>query len=169
MTTMLCCVHSFPTGDLCHPPHSSTPQSRILVAIPPTVYCSLNETTLASQTWIQLSQRPTHSIAFSLIVQPIALVLILWAACSWIHAILSLEVLRKRVGIYRFNITADSILHLDTVSGVLECDPLHTILVLSHNEWSRRGNRTRGGIGIDTGTSGGALVHARSRWTLWWS
>ena len=37
-----------------HPTHSSTPQSRVLVAVPPAVDSSLDESTLTAQAWVQL-------------------------------------------------------------------------------------------------------------------
>jgi hypothetical protein len=167
MGTMLRRIHRFPAGDLRHPPHTSAPKTWILVAIPPAVYCPLNEATLSSQTWIELSQRPTYRITFSLVVQAISLILILRAAGSWVNAVLSLEVWRKRVCVYRFNVTANRVLHLNPISRVLKRNPLNTILVLSDDEWSCCGNGTWSSVWVHAGASRRALVHARSRGALW--
>jgi len=164
---MLSRIHSFPAGNLRHPSHTSTSKSRVLVAIPPAVYSPLDKTTLASQARIQLSQCPTYRVAFSFVVKSVAFILIFGAAGSWVHAILRLEILWESIGVYRLNITANGILHLDTISRVLECNPLHTILVLPNDERCRRWNGTRRSVWINAWPSLLALVHARSWRSLW--
>jgi hypothetical protein len=159
MGTMLCRIHCFPAGDLCHPPNASAPKPWILVAIPPAIHRPLNEAALSSQTRIELSQRPTYRITLSLVMQPIPLVLVLRAAGAWIHAVFSLEILGQCVCVYRFNIAADRVLHLDAISRVLKCDPLNAVLILSDHKGRGRGNGARSSVWVDTGTSRWALVH----------
>jgi len=137
-------IHSLPTVDLCHPSHTSASQARILVAVTPTVYCSLNETSLSPQAWIEVSQSPAYRVALRLVVQSIPLVLILGTTSARIHAILRFELLRKCICIHGLYIAPNRVLHLDAISRILESDPLHTVLVLSDNErcrcryWARR-------------------------------
>lgn len=77
--------------DLGHSSDASTPQSRVLVAVAPTVNSSLNQTSLPTETRIQLSQSPPNSVAFRLVNQPVATVLILTAAGSGVDAVLRLK------------------------------------------------------------------------------
>lgn len=165
VVTMLRLLNSLAIVDLSHSPHSATPQSWVLIAVPPTVHCSLNQPSLASQAGIQLGQSPTDSVAFCLIVEAVALVLILVATCARIDAIFCLEFLREFFYIDRFDITSDGIFHLDTVPGVLERYPLDTVLVLPYNKWSRGGNRARGSIRIDICSPWCSGVHVRG--TYW--
>lgn len=87
-----------------------------MVAVTPAIHRSLNQSPLSSQTWIELSQGPPYCVAFRLVVQSIALVLVLRATCAWIYAILRLEFWCERVCVYRFNVAANRILHLHSVS-----------------------------------------------------
>lgn len=149
-----------PVIDFGHPPHPPASESGILIAVPPAVHRPLDETALATQARVELGQCPSNCIALALIVQAVALVLILGATSSRVHAVLRLEFRGETVDIDRLNIATNGVLHLDTVSGVLECDPLNSVLVLSYNKRRSRGNRTRSRIGIDTCTSRWALMHS---------
>lgn len=162
MGTMWCRIHRFPACHLRHPPHASAPKSRILVTVPPAVYRPLNETPLSSQACIELSQCPTYRVTFSLIVQPVAFVLIFWATSSRVHTVLRLEILRESFGVYRLNIAANSVLHLDSIPRVLERDPLHTVLILPDHQRGRSRNGTRCCIWIHAWSTWLALVHTRS-------
>jgi hypothetical protein len=53
--------------------------------------------------------------------------------------------LTETVHVDGLDVTADRILHLDAVPRVFECNPLHTIAVLSHYEWRGSRDGTRGG------------------------
>lgn len=130
-----------------------------MVAVPPAVDGALDETTLSAKARVQLRQSPADGVAFSLVVKTVALVLILGAASARVYTVLGLEVLRQLVNIDRLDIAADGVLHLDPVARVLKRDPLHTILVLSHNKGSGGRNGTRRGIRVDVGSSGRASVH----------
>jgi hypothetical protein len=158
----MCSRLGFPRGHLGHSSHATTPKSRVLVAIPPAVDSSLDKTTLSAQARIELCKCPANSVALGLVVETVALVLVLGAASTRVHTVLSLEVLRKLVNIDRLDVAANSVLHLDPVTGVLKCDPLNTILVLSNNQRSGRRNGTRGSVGVDVGSSGGTCVHVWS-------
>lgn len=146
-----CCAHRLSTVDLRHPSHTSAPQARILVAVTPTVYRALNETPLSSQARIEMSQSPPDRVAFRLVVQSVALVLIFRTASAGIYAVLRLEVLGKCVGVYRLDIASDGVLHLDAISRVLESNPLNTVLILPNNEWCCCRNRTRCRVRVDSG------------------
>jgi hypothetical protein len=146
---MRCINHSLPTANLCHPPYSSASQARILVTVTPAIHRALNQPPLPSQTWVELSQRPSHSIAFCLVVQPVTLVLIFGTARPWVHAILRLEFRCKCVCVHRLNVATDGVLHLHSVSRVFERNPLHAILVLSNDKRCRGRYWPRSSIGID--------------------
>lgn len=77
--------------DFGHPPNTSAPQSRILIAVSPAVNGSLNQSSLAAKTGVQLGQSPSNSVAFSFVNQTVSTVLVLAATSPWINAILSLE------------------------------------------------------------------------------
>lgn len=133
-----------------HPANSSTSKSWVLVAVSPTVDCSLNQASFASQRRVKLRQSPTDAVAVSLIHQTVSTILVLRAAGSWVNAILLLELGRQLIGIDRFNVASNGVLHLNSIAGVLESNPLNTIAVLSHNQWSSRGNGTWCGIRVNT-------------------
>lgn len=137
----------FPSGaDFGLTANSPASQSRILVAVPPAVHGSLNQSSLPSQAGVQVCQRPSHLVAIGFVVQAITLVLLLGHRSSWVDAILRLELAGQSIGVYRFNITPNRILHLDAVPRVFKSDPLHARCVLLHHKWSSRRNRTRSGI-----------------------
>lgn len=160
----------FPGSHLRHASNTPAPQTRILVAVAPTVHCTLNEAALSTKARVELSKCPAYSVALGLIMQAIALVLILGAASTRIDAVLCLEVCRKLVDVNRLNITADRVLHLNPVAGILKCNPLHAILILSHNKWGSCGDGTGSSIGIDIWASWRTCVHVGSadRWSLRW-
>jgi len=157
MRTVLRCIHSLPTANLRHPPYSSTPKARILIAVTPAIDRPLNQPALSPQTWIKLSQCPSHGVTLSLIVQPVALVLVFGATGPRVHAVFSLEFLRECDCVYRLDITPNSVLHLHSVSRVLERNPLHAILVLANDKRRRCWNWTWCRIWI--GTRRALLVH----------
>jgi len=152
-------------ADFGHSPHSSTPQSRVLVAVSPTIDCTLNESSFSAQTRIEFGQRPPHRVTFGLVDQTISSVLFLVAACAWIHAVLGLEFRAQGLNIDGFNITSDCVFHLDAVAGVLERDPLHTIIVLSYHQWSSGWDRTWCSIWVDATSRNIVRVHG---WTILW-
>lgn len=92
-------LYCFPVVDLGHPSHSPTPQTRVLVAVPPTIDRALDQATLSAQARIQLGEGPSDRVAFSLVVEAISLVLILMAAGTRVNAVFGLELLRKFVDI----------------------------------------------------------------------
>lgn len=69
-------------------PDSSAPKSWILVAVPPTIHCTLNETPFPTKTRIQLCKSPSYLVAVGLVVQTVAFVLIPWHTCSRIDTII---------------------------------------------------------------------------------
>jgi hypothetical protein len=142
-------------------PDATTPEAGILVAVSPAVDCALDKTALAPQAGVQLCQCPSDGVAFSLVVQTVALVRVLRAARAGVNAVLSLEIRRKLIDVDRLHVASNCVLHLDAVAGVLKGDPLNTILVLSNNERSCSRNGTRCSVGIDTRTARRSLVHVR--------
>jgi hypothetical protein len=134
-----------------HSPHASAPKSRILVAVPPAVDGSLNESTLPSQRGIQISKSPTDGVALRLINKSIALVLVLAAASPRIDTVFCLELLAKVVHIDRFDVTPNSIFHFHTISRILKSDPLDSVAILSHYERSGRRDWARRCTGACTG------------------
>jgi len=92
-------LNSFAIIDLGHSSHTSAPQSRVLVAVAPTVNGSLNETPLSTQTRIQLSESPSDSVALRLVDQAVPTVLILTAASSGVNAVLGLELWAQSINI----------------------------------------------------------------------
>lgn len=111
-----------------------------MVAIPPAIDGSLDEPTLASQLGVQFSQRPANGIAFGLVDQPVSPVLVFAAACSWVDAVLGLEFLAQVVHVDGLDVAADRVFHLDSISGVLEGDPLYSVTILPHDERCGRGD-----------------------------
>lgn len=155
-------LYCFPVVDLGHPSHSPTPQTRVLIAVPPAVNRALDQATLAAQAWVQLSERPADRVALSLVVQTISLILILVAAGARIDTVLGLELLRKLVDVDRLDIATDRVLHLYTISRVLECNPLHTVLILPHDKWGSGWDRTGRGIRVHARVVAGGRVHTTS-------
>lgn len=133
-----------------HAAHAPAAQSGILVAVPPTVDCSLNQTSLAAQGRVQLCKRPSDSVALRLILQPVSPILILGAACPRVNTVLSLELGRELIRVDRLHIASDRVLHLDTVPGIFERDPLNAVSILTNHEGSCGGNRPWSSIRVHT-------------------
>lgn len=138
----LLCLGGIPSVDLRHAADSPAPEARVLVAIPPAVDSTLDQPALLTQIGIQGSKRPADAVAFSLVVEAVAFVLILAATCARVHAIRSFEFLTQIVDVYRLNVAADRVLHLHTVTRVFERNPLHPVVVLTNNQRCRRRDRT---------------------------
>jgi hypothetical protein len=145
--------------DLCHSPDSSASKTGILVAVSPAINRTLDQATLATKAGVQLRQSPSDRVALALIMKTIALVLIFGAASTRVNAVFGLELLRKTADVDGFDIAADGVLHLDAVSGVLESDPLNTILVLPDDKWRGSWDRTGRGIGVYTRTCWMTMVN----------
>lgn len=137
------------TVHLGHAANSSASESRILVAVAPAVHCTLDQASLASQRHVQLCQSPSDSVALSLVNQPVSAVLILGTACPWVDTVLLLELGGKLLDVYRLDIAANSVLHLNPVPGILKGNPLNAIAILPYNERRRRWDRARSGIGVN--------------------
>lgn len=144
------CLDLLSVVHLGHSSHSSTSKSRVLVAVAPAVYGSLDESALASEGNIELCERPSNSVAVGLIHEAVSAVLLLGAAGSGIDAVLLLELGRELISVDRLDIAANGVLHLNSVPGVLESNPLHTVAVLSDHKRGRRGDGPGSRIGIDT-------------------
>lgn len=114
---------------------SSTTQTRVLVAVAPAIDCTLDESSLAAERGVQFGECPAHGVALGLVDQSVTAVLVFVAAGAGVDAVLSFEVLAETVHVDGLDVTADRILHLDAVTRVLECDPLHSVAVLSHYQW----------------------------------
>jgi len=165
-----CCLNSFASVDLGHSSNPSASQSRILIAISPTVHSSLNQSSLSAQTGIQFRQCPSNRVAFRLINQSVASVLILAATGSRIYAVLRLEFRRQCVNIHRLDIASNRIFHLDAITRIFESNPLNSIVVLSHNQRSRCWDWARCRIGVDTSsaTRNIVLIEGRSIGLMLW-
>lgn len=164
-----CCdLSSLAIVDLGHPADASTAQPGILVAVSPTIYCSLNQSSLPTQARIQLCQRPADCVTLGLVHQPVPSVLILAATRARVHAILRLELGTEGLDVHRFHIASDCVLHLNAISRILESNPLHSIVILSHDQWGSRGNWARCRIGVDTisCTRHIVLLYLRSIWLM---
>lgn len=85
-------LNRFAIVHLRHSTYTPAAQPRILITVSPTIHCPLNQTALSAQGWVELRQCPADSITFRLVLQPIASVLVLRAACSWVDAVLSFKV-----------------------------------------------------------------------------
>jgi hypothetical protein len=170
----MCRCNRLSVSHLRHSPHSTTAQPRILVAVAPAVDGALDEAALSSQARIQLCEGPTHGVALGLVVQAVALVLVFGTACSGVDAVLCLELRRKILQVYRFDVAAYRVLHFDPVARVLKSNPLHAVLVLLDDERCGCGNRARRSIGVHVGASRSTGVHVRRAHgrslvgCLWW-
>lgn len=154
--------------DFGHSAHSSTPQPRVLIAVPPAVDRSLNQASLAAKAWVQFCQSPTDCVTLRLVHQAIASVLVFCATCARVDAIFSLELGAQRVHVDRFYIASDRVFHLDPVARVFECNPLHAIPILSHDQWGRCWNRPRSRIWVDRTIGNIVCVHRGPiLWMLW--
>lgn len=119
--------------NLRHTTDPSAAQSRVLIAIAPAIDSTLNQTTLSSQSGIQICQRPADGIAFCFVDQSVPAILVFTATGARVHAVLRFEFLRERVHDDRFHVTPDGVFHLHPVSGIFEGDPLHAVAILSHH------------------------------------
>jgi len=104
-----------------------------LIAVPPAINSTLNQATLLSEVRVELCQRPAYSVALTLVVETVAFVFVLSAARAWVHAVRILELRGEIVNVDRLDVAPDRVLHLHAISGVLECNPLHTCIILTHN------------------------------------
>ena len=160
------CLHLFAIVDFGHSPNSSTTQPRILVAISPTIHCSLDQPPLPSQARVQLRKCPAHRVALRLVNKAVATVLILLATGPRIHTILCFELCTQAVDVDGFHITPDSVFHLDPVPRVLESNPLDPIIVLTHHEGSGCGYRPRRRVRIHSASARLTWMHSGpvARW-----
>ena len=117
-----------------HSSDSPTPQSRVLIAVSPTVDRSLYKAPLASQTWVQFCQCPANRVTIVLVLQSIAFVSILIATCSRVDTIVTPELACEIVRIDRLHVTPDRIFHLNTISRILKSYPLNPIVVLTNDQ-----------------------------------
>ena len=124
------------------PPHASTPQADILVAVSPTINGPLNQTSFSTEALVELSKSPSDSIALGLVVQPVSTIIFLSATCSRIDTILRLEFSTEFFHIHRLNVTTDRIFQLDAITGVFESNPLNAIVILLYNQRGCCWNRT---------------------------
>lgn len=150
--------------DLCLSPDAPAPEPRVLIAVTPAVNSTLNKAPLSTQTGVQLSQSPTDSIALSLVVQSIALVLILWTASSRVNTILGPEILGQFLHVNRLDVAADGVLHLDPVSGILKRNPLNAVVILSHDKRGSCWYGTRRCVWVDILRSRSPSVHLSVLW-----
>ena len=125
-----------------HPSHPSASESWVLVAITPTIDCALDQAALLSKRRIQLRECPAYCIALALIGKAIALVLILGTTRSRIYTIGRFKFLAQLCCVDVLDVTTDRVLHLHSVARILECNPLHSIIILADHKRRRRWNRT---------------------------
>lgn len=133
---------------LCHAADSSTSQAGVLVAVPPTVDRSLDETSLTPKRGVQLCEGPTNRVALGLVLQAVAAVLILRAARPRINTVLRLEFCGEFIRVHGLDITSDGVFHLYAVARILKRDPLNTVLILPHYERGGGGDWSWRGVGI---------------------
>lgn len=127
------CLDLLSVVHLGHAAHSSASKSRILVAVAPAVDSALDQASLASEGDVKLCKGPTNTVAVSLVHQTVSTILLLGAASSGINTVLLLELGGELLNVDRLDIATDGVLHLDSVPGVFESDPLNTVAVLSDN------------------------------------
>jgi hypothetical protein len=101
-------------------------------------------------------------------MESVTFVLILVATCTRVDAVLCFEFLREFFNIDRLDITANGVFHLDSVSRILEGNPLDSILILPYYQWRSSRNGTGCSIGVDIGSarSSGMHVGGSNRRTL---
>lgn len=116
-----------------HASDTSGTQPGVLVAIPPAVDCSLDETPLAAERRVELCQCPTDGVALGLVLETVAPVLVFGAARAGVYTILGLELSRQLVRVDRLDVAANRVLHLDAIPRVLEGYPLHAISILAND------------------------------------
>ena len=104
-----------------------------MIAVPLAIDRSLNQASLRSEAWIELGQGPADGVAFSLVSQSVAFVLLLAHRRSRIDTVLRLEFLAEIVRFDGFNVTPDGVLHLDSISGILKSNPLYSVPVLTNH------------------------------------
>lgn len=143
-----------------HSAHASTPQTRVLVAVPPAIDGSLNQPALASQARIQLRKSPAYCVALGLVVQTVSFVLVLVAARTRIDAVLRLEVLGQIVDADGLDVATDRVLHLHPVARVLERYPLYSVLVLSYHQGRSCRDGSGGSVGVNVRRRRRSIVHA---------
>ena len=135
--------------DLGHSPHASTSKFRILIAVPPTIHCPLDESSLSSKTRVELRKRPSNGIAFRLVDQSVAAILVFPTARSRIDAVLRFELAAQILHVHGLDIASDGIFHLDTIARVLKGNPLHAVVVLPNNQRCRGRYRPWSCVGVD--------------------
>lgn len=149
------CLDVLSVVHLRHPPHTSTSQPWILIAVSPTIHSSLDQASLLTKWWVQLCQGPSDCIAFRLILQPVAPIVLLRTAGPRINTVLGLEILGELIRVHRLHVAAYGVLHLDSITRILERDPLDAILVLPNHERCRCWDWTRCSVGIHSGVGTG--------------
>lgn len=88
-----------PSINLGHSSDAPASQSRILVAVSPTINRALDQATLSTQRHVQFGQRPANGIALGFVDQSVAFVTVLVAASSRIDAVIGLELLAEVVDV----------------------------------------------------------------------
>lgn len=164
-------LNRLPIVNLGHPSDSTTSQSRVLVAVAPTVHSSLDQSSLSTKTWIEFCQCPADCVALGLVDQTVASVLVLATTSSWVNAVLGFEFWAECVNIDRFNIASDGILHLYAIARVFECNPLNTVVVLANYQWSGCWDWAWRSIWVDPAAATAiarsiVLVHWRPIWSM---
>lgn len=146
-----------------HPPHTTAAKPRILIAVTPAVDGTLDQTALSAQGRIQFGQGPSHGVAFGLVNEAVAAVLVLGAAGAGVDAVVRLELLAQAVDVDGLDVTPDLIFHLDAISRILERDPLHPVVILAHDERGGGRDGSGGGVGICAGRARGTGTSRQTR------
>ena len=151
-------AHSpLPGGHFGLSPDPSAAQPGIRVAVSPAIHSPLDQSTLSSQAWIELREGPANRVTLGLVAESISLVLFLRHASSGVNAVLRFELRTECVHTDRFDVATNRVLHLDSISRVLERDPLHSVVILSNHQ----GSRGRDGPGSGVGGCGGGCLSRR--------
>lgn len=132
-----------PVVHLGHPPHASAPQPDILVAVAPAVHRALDQAALLPEVGIQLRQRPPDRVAFALVVEAVALILVLAAACTGVDAVVCFKLRAELLDVDGLDVAPYGVFHLDAVPRVLKGNPLHAVVILSDDKRGRGRNGTR--------------------------
>ena len=127
-------------------PYSPAPQTGVRVAVSPAVHGSLDQAALLPQRLIELRQGPADPVTLCFVREAVARIILLFTKSARIDAIGVLELFAQSVGVNSLDIASDPILHLDTISRILERDDLHPVICLLHHHrrrgrdrsWSRR-------------------------------
>lgn len=127
------------------PSHSTRPEGRVSVCVPPRVHRPLDQSSSSSKNRVEITEGPPNVVAFRFVSLPVPGVLLGRHACSLVYAVVGLELSVKGIYIHRLDVTSHAVGRLDPVLGILKRDPVDPCLVTAHQhrragrDWTRAG------------------------------